>query len=46
MDGAPAYPKDGARAELRPPMHQLLHLIFEIAAFAVGYTYFQRLRTG
>jgi prolipoprotein diacylglyceryltransferase len=27
-------------------MHQLLHLIFEIAAFAVGYTYFQRLRTG
>jgi len=25
-------------------MHQLLHLIFEIGAFAVGYFYFQRLR--
>ena len=25
-------------------MHQLLHLLFEVAAFAIGYTYFQRLR--
>jgi phosphatidylglycerol:prolipoprotein diacylglycerol transferase len=27
-------------------MHQILHLIFEICAFAVGYAYFQRLRAG
>lgn len=27
-------------------MHQLLHLIFEIAAFAVGFAYFQRMRSG
>lgn len=27
-------------------MHHLLHLVFELAAFAVGYTYFQRLRMG
>jgi prolipoprotein diacylglyceryltransferase len=27
-------------------MHHLLHLVFELAAFAVGYTYFQRLRAG
>jgi phosphatidylglycerol:prolipoprotein diacylglycerol transferase len=27
-------------------MHHLLHLIFEIGAFAVGYAYFQRLRIG
>jgi prolipoprotein diacylglyceryltransferase len=27
-------------------MHQILHLIFEIGAFAVGYVYFQRLRAG
>lgn len=27
-------------------MHHLLHLVFELAAFAVGYAYFQRLRVG
>lgn len=26
-------------------MHQLLHLLFEVAAFAIGYTYYMRLRT-
>lgn len=25
-------------------MHQLFHLLFEVVAFALGYTYFQRLR--
>lgn len=27
-------------------MHQLLHLLFEVAAFAIGYTYYMRLRAG
>lgn len=27
-------------------MHQILHLIFEVGAFALGYAYFQRLRAG
>lgn len=27
-------------------MHQLLHLLFEIGAFAVGYAFFERLRVG
>lgn len=27
-------------------MHQILHLVFEVAAFAVGFAYYQRLRVG
>lgn len=27
-------------------MHQVLHLLFEVAAFAVGFAYYQRLRVG
>jgi len=42
-------PRDQRIRSLRSivqPMHQILHLIFEIGAFAVGYAYFQRLRAG